>query len=595
MAWQEMLCAILLIVTAALSVASALYVRSRRPVPGNKTVLLIALAGAEWLLGYALELMSADVADKIFWNNVQYVGIVIVPAAWLVFTLEYIGRGEWLRRRTLVLLSIVPLITLLLVFTNETHGLIWERTLPNTDAPLLVRSHSAGYWGHTVYSYALLLITAFLLIQMLVRSRHLYRRQATALLFASSLPLLGNVLMLAGLDLPPYLDLTPLMFALSSLALTWSLYGLRVGDIVPVASEVVIESIGDGVVVLDDQYRIVGLNPAAQRMLGHTTAEAIGQLVDQIWPGWVGPIGTSGDGAWTSEEIVMGTGETQRIYDVRFSPIVDWRGRLTSRVMALRDVTERKRTEEALRQRTVAPQARNEELDAFAHTVAHDLKNPLGLIVGFAEVLEQDCATMSNEEIRRYLRRIARGGRKMSGIVDGLLLLAEAREVEVKMRPLDMESIVAEAQQRLAPEIEEYQAEIILPETWPVALGYGPWVEGVWVNYLSNAIKYGGRPPRVELGAMVQADGVVRFWVRDNGSGIPSEDHVQLFTPFTKLDRGRAKGHGLGLSIVQRIVERLGGQVEAESEVGQGSVFSFTLPGVATSPAVAPKVEERTA
>ena len=104
MVWQEMLCAILLIVTAASSVASALYVRLHRPVPGNKTVLLIALAGAEWLLGYALELMSADVADKIFWNSVQYVGIVIVPTAWLVFALEYIGRGEWLRRRTLVLL-----------------------------------------------------------------------------------------------------------------------------------------------------------------------------------------------------------------------------------------------------------------------------------------------------------------------------------------------------------------------------------------------------------------------------------------------------------------------------------------------------------
>jgi two-component system sensor histidine kinase/response regulator len=141
-----------------------------------------------------------------------------------------------------------------------------------------------------------------------------------------------------------------------------------------------------------------------------------------------------------------------------------------------------------------------------------------------------------------------------------------------------MASIVAEAQQRLAHMIEEHQAEIILPDTWPVALGHGPWVEEVWVNYLNNAIKYGGQPPHVELGATKQPDGMVRFWVRDNGPGLRPEEQARLFTPFTRLDQVRTKGHGLGLSIVGRIVEKLGGQVGVESEVGRGSVFTFTLP-----------------
>ena len=102
----------------------------------------------------------------------------------------------------------------------------------------------------------------------------------------------------------------------------------------------------------------------------------------------------------------------------------------------------------------------------------------------------------------------------------------------------------------------------------------------MWVNYLSNGIKYGGRPPRVELGATVQPDGMVRFWVRDNGPGILLEEQARLFTLFTRLDQVQVKGHGLGLSIARRIVEKLGGQVGTESEIGQGSVFSFTLPGV---------------
>jgi signal transduction histidine kinase/DNA-binding response OmpR family regulator len=232
---------------------------------------------------------------------------------------------------------------------------------------------------------------------------------------------------------------------------------------------------------------------------------------------------------------------------------------------------------QVLRQRTVQLQARNEELDAFAHSVAHDLKAPVSSIVGFAGVLEEGYAQMSGEELRRYLQIMGRNGRKMARIIDGLLLLAGVRKMEVKMRPLDMASIVAEAMQRLAGMIEESQAEVVLPDTWPVSLGYGLWVEEVWVNYLSNGLKYGGRPPRVELGATAQSDGMVRFWIRDNGPGLTPEVQTQLFIPFRRLDRLRAEGHGLGLSIVRRIVEKLGGQVGVESEVGRGSVFSFTL------------------
>ncbi len=241
---------------------------------------------------------------------------------------------------------------------------------------------------------------------------------------------------------------------------------------------------------------------------------------------------------------------------------------------------------QTLQQRTVQLQARNEELDAFAHTVAHDLKTPLSSIVGFAEALEDSYIEMPHEELGRYLRMIAQNGRRVSRIIDELLLLAGVRKMEkmeVKMRPLHMASIVDEAIRRLSDIIKQSQAEIILPETWPVAIGYSPWVEEVWVNYISNALKYGGRPPRVELGGTTQPDGGVRFWVRDNGPGLTSEDQEQLFIPFTRLEQNRAKGHGLGLSIVQRIVDKLDGQVGVESEVGRGSVFTFILPGMASA------------
>ncbi len=228
-------------------------------------------------------------------------------------------------------------------------------------------------------------------------------------------------------------------------------------------------------------------------------------------------------------------------------------------------------------------QARNAELDAFAHTVAHDLKNPLSTVLGFAHLLAQRPEMFeSQDEMAKEAGRILSGAKKMNDIIESLLLLAGVRKEMVALSPLDMGKIVAEVHERLGALINEYQPEIILPPSWPQADGYAPWIEEVWANYLSNAMKYGGQPPRVELGAepVNGADGkpMVRFWTRDNGPGLSPEDQTKLFTPFTRIHVTRAKGHGLGLSIVQRIVEKFGGEVGVVSQPGQGSTFYFTLP-----------------
>ena len=237
---------------------------------------------------------------------------------------------------------------------------------------------------------------------------------------------------------------------------------------------------------------------------------------------------------------------------------------------------------DTLRRRTADLEAQNAEMDAFAHTVAHDLKAPLSIISGYADVLEQRYSELPEADFRRHLRNIGSTAYRMNSIIDELLLLAQLRKTDVHVERLQMGPIVRRALQRLGSMIEAHQAEICLPPRWPATLGYAPWIEEVWANYISNAIKYGGRPPRVELGATLQPDGKVDFWVRDNGAGIPAEDQVRLFQPFTRLQEGHATGHGLGLSIVARIVDRLDGSVGVESSVGQGSTFRFTLPAPAT-------------
>jgi signal transduction histidine kinase len=254
--------------------------------------------------------------------------------------------------------------------------------------------------------------------------------------------------------------------------------------------------------------------------------------------------------------------------------------KLAQRVKELtQEITKRQQAEAALREHALELEARNKELDAFAHTVAHDLQGPLANLLGYTTVLQESWFDFPQEQLTEILGTVARVARKMSNIIDELLLLASVRKEEAHITPMEMSQIIGEVQRRLDYMLKEYGAELILPDSWPVALGYAPWIEEVWANYLSNAIKYGGQPPRLEVGATPQADGMIRFWVRDNGAGLTPAAQSHLFTPFATLNQVRAKGHGLGLSIVQRIVEKLGGQVGVESQVGQGSLFYFSLPG----------------
>ncbi len=258
---------------------------------------------------------------------------------------------------------------------------------------------------------------------------------------------------------------------------------------------------------------------------------------------------------------------------------------------------------EELRTANAELEASNADLNAFARTVAHDLKNPLSAVVGFSSLLESRFTRMDPEQVAENLHRITVTGYKIRDIIDELLLFARVRQLDaLEIGPLDTGTIVAETLTYLEPRIQESQAEIVVPETWPVASGYAAWIGIVWGNLISNAIKYGGDadvnlPPRITLGFGTSESGSldldseqlakiqnpeckIVFWIRDNGPGLLPEECVQLFTPFTRFHQEKAEGHGLGLSIVQRIIEKLGGQVgvQGAGKPGVGCTFWFTLP-----------------
>ncbi|MBE9561540.1 MAG: HAMP domain-containing histidine kinase, partial [Proteobacteria bacterium] len=219
---------------------------------------------------------------------------------------------------------------------------------------------------------------------------------------------------------------------------------------------------------------------------------------------------------------------------------------------------------------------KNAELDTFSHTVAHDLKNPLAHMVSLSDLLIEELSSDISEQGYTCLKHILDSSKKMISIVNTLLLLAKVSKQEVTLTPLDMQDIIYRVQQRLDLMIQQHQAKFVIPDKWPTAIGYAEWIEEVWVNYFTNGLKYGGKPPHLEIGAVENQD-TIRFWVKDNGNGLEQASIDKLFTQFTRL-QASIEGYGLGLSIVKHIIGKLGGEVGVESQIGTGCVFYFTLP-----------------
>ena len=327
----------------------------------------------------------------------------------------------------------------------------------------------------------------------------------------------------------------------------------------------IIDNNADGIIIVNQENIVKFVNPAAERILDRAQEDLIGQ-----------PLGLPTKNTETSKFDVFRQDGKTAVVETRFSEI-DWQGK-PARQVSLRDITEHVQAKAKLTQQAIELQRRNAELDEFAHTVAHQVQGLLGQIVGYSSFIQMTWADDLDEQAQMALNRVLHSSHKMNNVLSEILLLASVDRSDVETIPLDMGRIISEAKKRLSFDINEHQAEIQHGNDWPQAFGYTSWIEEVWVNYISNGLKYGGEPPILQLGYDSSQDGMVRFWVKDNGDGISEEDQRKLFKPHTRLQQTRARGEGLGLSIVRRIVEKCGGKVGVDSEPGHGSTFWFCLP-----------------
>lgn len=245
------------------------------------------------------------------------------------------------------------------------------------------------------------------------------------------------------------------------------------------------------------------------------------------------------------------------------------------------------RVEQARRHYAAQLELHNQELDAYAYSIAHDLKNPLSVITTCISYINHGMEEEVSADMRRFLEKIEATSFKMVTMIDQLLHLARLRDEDTVREEVNVGSLVGEILLHHEKELQEKKISIEVQSPLPNVLGYSAWVEEAFSNLIANAIKYMGEGDERLIRVRGQQMGdFVRYEVHDSGIGIAPDDHKLLFRMLTRLKPRMAEGSGMGLAIVKRIVENLGGEVGVESAEGQGSTFWFTLPSTNNSPAL---------
>jgi len=378
----------------------------RSPERGRIAFAVLLAAVAVWTGGYALEICSAPLAQKALWAKIQYAGIVVVPVAWLIFSLQYADRIARPRAWLLAALMAIPLATVGLLAHPDGTSLVW-RSLELAEGPgfdVLRISYGPWFWVHTGYSYLLWAVAAAIMLRALAKSPRLYRRQGALVAVAVFGPWVLNVLYVSGLN-PVPLDLTGFGFMLTGIAMLWALTRRQFLDLMPQARARVIESMRDGLVVLDTGGRIVDLNPAAAGIIGEAPAAVVGRHFDAAFSGCIELRELTGENNQLQLEAVLTRGSSPRHYELRSWPIDDRGGREQGRLVIFRDITSEKRAAAALEESQKRLQVLIEQVPAVMWTTDAQLR--FTQILGAAlQQLQVDPAATRGQDLFEFFGTI---------------------------------------------------------------------------------------------------------------------------------------------------------------------------------------------
>ena len=343
-----------------------------------------------WGIAYSIECLWPGFESKYFWTRMKYLGIVLVPLAMLGFSTKYTDTTARLNHKKAWPLAIIPLLTLIGIWTDPWHHLFYTQASLNAAGQLVVR-HGPIFWLHTVYSYGLLISATWLLARAILRAGSAYRRQHMMILFAALIPWFANVLHVTGSSPISFIDPTPVAFLVSGFLIYLAVFHFGLLEISPVARTVVVDHMADGMLVLDLDDQILDMNPALVTWLGQEFDHVIGRRLPEIFPTRIARQISNIALPTGQIEVEMGVDGRVHIFEIVASLITNKRGKPTARMLLIRDITERKRIELAEREQRELAEVFRDIASVLNSTV--ELETVLNLVLtNIGRVVPHDAA-----------------------------------------------------------------------------------------------------------------------------------------------------------------------------------------------------------
>lgn len=544
-------------------------------------------ASAIWAIGYGFELMSTDLDSMLFWIRIEYVGISLIPAYQIQFTLAYTGRERIIHLTNQISWFFIPVITMILAGTTPLHDMLYESTSVDSTGPFPMLAFDRGpwYWINTVYLHAVVMWNLYELSAWYLKSDGLYRHQTLMIIAGATIPWFVNFMYLLGYRPFPFLDLTPFAFMATSFVIAIAFMRFRLFELVPIARDKLIEGISDGVMVLDTSDRVVDVNPMMRKILNEFNEHLIGKHPSELLPNETELNDLIDQHQLARAVISIGDDTSKTSIEIQSTPIFDKTKNNTRSGMLLlwRDITEQERFEQEL----IESKKKAEESDrlktAFLANMSHEIRNPMHAIMGFTEILRDP---NTSEAVRvRYTDIISQSAQKLLSLINDIIDLSkvEAGEESMEIEPGDVNALIDEVKMLMNPMAARKSIELAITDILPVSEAFIETdfrkLRQIVINLIGNAIKYTDQG-----GVSVSVRHIhphLIFTVKDTGIGIDSKTLSVIFERFRQADAKSARhigGTGLGLSISKAYAELLGGMISVDSTFGKGSTFTLRIP-----------------
>jgi signal transduction histidine kinase len=547
----------------------------------------ILVCTAIWAIAYGMELIQQDLDNILLLIRIEYFGISFLPACWIIFVIKYTGKEKWLNPSVYFLVFLMPVLTQLMVMTNQWHHLHYESTNLVNIGKLYLLQFEPGPWYHlhVIYFYLMLTFGIYLVFQRYRKTDRLFRRQFNMILIGASIPWLLNLIYLLGIRPLEHLDLTPFGFVITAFTISYGLLRYKLFDLVPIARDLVISEMREGLLIVDHKFRVVDINRFMLDFLNLKTAQAIGYKLTKLFPEQIHLHEALQKKEQVRLEISEGSRSNPQIFEVSINPIYQNRQLPAGYVLLFWDITRHKVDSRKLEEKASELNESNQLKNKLFSVISHDLRSPLGNVTKLVEMLKKD--EMSIEEFHGFLPVLTENLNYTSNLLENLLYWSKSQMngLAMKKEKVRLGSLVRRNLELMGKAIQ--LKNIVIDDQVPSNLQVfadPDMLDLILRNLLSNAIKFSYPDGKISL-ILKKTRDLVIIGVIDSGKGIDYEVQSKIFRVNNITSPGtlKEKGAGIGLMLCKEFVEKHDGHIWLESQPGQGSSFYFSIPHLSQS------------